>query len=562
MKKNILLIIISIAIIILGTTMILSTDEPIVEERAKIEDAFVVYIDTEQLLTKGALDKYVTPEQRDILTSYVTAGISSEDTSAHIDTILNNINHSGIDCTKPIYGYYDEANNGFVFIAEVGSVEAVDTSINALSTLLNRNLKIENSKEDRVCIISPEVAVAYNNERLALIINAEERLSATLSDALSRRLADLSIFENSDISLYFDAQKMANIGISYIDKQIEELNKSIATHGEEYTKRCTAELNEQRSIITEWSSNFGEEAYLLTSLTFEQGRATLDCKARGINIPEERAILTPSDDNHLNYFNKDALAIFNVSADGTRVSSAISTFVNSPFAKLLNLNTGNQSRMILSILCDAIESIYGDTTIIIESIDGKFANKMDYYRGKVVSEPVISDIKSAVVMDVTDSYIISNVGQYSMGLLRKVGDNHYVGGFGNLNINIEQNEGLLFAGVNMKPEDVKTPATEAEWAEQVKGSYYYWVVNADCLTEGKFTREFTKRIIDDMILAEYRAMCNALIDMCSYLYSTSHEPLCNQTVIIFDNKDVNSLEQVSSIVVPIVTDKLTREILK
>ena len=41
MKKNILLIIISIAIIILGTTMILSTDEPIVEERAKIEDAFV-----------------------------------------------------------------------------------------------------------------------------------------------------------------------------------------------------------------------------------------------------------------------------------------------------------------------------------------------------------------------------------------------------------------------------------------------------------------------------------------------------------------------------------------
>ena len=109
---------------------------------------------------------------------------------------------------------------------------------------------------------------------------------------------------------------------------------------------------------------------------------------------------------------------------------------------------------------------------------------------------------------------------------------------------------------------MKTPATEAEWAEQVKGSYYYWVVNADCLTEGKFTGEFTKRIIDDMILAEYRAMCNALIDMCSYVYSTSHEPLCNQTVIIFDNKDVNSLEQVSSIVVPIVTDKLTREILK
>jgi CDP-glycerol glycerophosphotransferase (TagB/SpsB family) len=109
MKKSLLLILAAIVIVAGATTAILCINKTKVDERAKIEDAIVCYFNVDQLAKKGAFGNYLTPEQRKLYASMATANIENKEVASHIDAIINDFNCSGIDFTKPIYGYYDKS---------------------------------------------------------------------------------------------------------------------------------------------------------------------------------------------------------------------------------------------------------------------------------------------------------------------------------------------------------------------------------------------------------------------------------------------------------------------
>lgn len=556
MKKSLLLILAAIVIVAGAATAILCINKTKVDERAKIEDAIVCYFNVDQLAKKGAFGNYLTPEQRKLYASMATANIENKEVASHIDAIINDFNCSGIDFTKPIYGYFDEVDKAMVFVAEVVDANTVDTTIDNISYLIEQkgeeSLDVVRDGDSRTCILDSGIALAYNNSRATLIISEEENLTMNINEALSRKLADLSPFGDSDMAIYFDAYKFTNFGKQYIDEEI-------ALYSNEGTEYLISDLNTQKLLLDEWSKYITPDARLIADLTFEPGRVKMSYNGTGFNTAEYDAMMKRSSGSHLNYISKDALMILNIGMEGKKVAENITAFLNSSMMELLDFDLGTEANMAISILCDAIESISGDTTLAVESIDGQMKERINYYTGRVMHQPLLKSVDAAVMMDVTDNYIITNVGQFTMGLLRKVDQNKYFAQFGNYAITLEQNEGLLFGGVNMKPEKSTTPATEAKWAKDVADSYFYWVVDVDNMLANKFINSCNNIIIEELDY-EYREMYNRLTQSLSYIYYVSHEPMHNETVLVFDDNTTNSLQQITDIIMPVVISEINKDI--
>jgi hypothetical protein len=219
--------------------------------------------------------------------------------------------------------------------------------------------------------------------------------------------------------------------------------------------------------------------------------------------------------------------------------------------ELMDVELGSQERMVIAVLCDAIESINGEVTAAVESIDGQMRERINYFSGTIEHDPVLNSISAAVMMDVTDNYIITNVGQFAMGLLRKVDQNKYVGQFSNYAITLEQEDTLLFGGVNMQREIDANPASEAKWAKDVANSYFYWVLDVDNMLANDFINSCNEMIIKKIDYG-YREMYTSLTQILSYIYNASPEALQNETVIVFDDKQTNSLEQLTDAIMPVV----------
>lgn len=548
MKKSLLLIIAAIVIIAGATIAILSINKSHEDDRAKIEDIFACYFNIDQLAKKGAFDKYLTPEQRRLYASIATADITDNEVSSHINAIIEDFNCSGIDFTKPIYGYCDEVNEAFVLIAEVVDTSVVDKTINSISYLLEQNgeeaIEILRDGNARTVIFDPTTALAYNNSRIALVVSNEEMLAMNVNEALSRKLADLTLFGDSDIALYFDAYKLTNFGKQYIDKEI-------ALYGDEDLEALITELNDQKLIIEEWSKYITPEARIITDLTFSPGRINMGYRGTGFNVEEYDNMMKRCSGDHLQYISDDALMVMNVGMEGKKLAESITTFLNSSILELMDVELGSQERMVIAVLCDAIESISGEVTAAVESIDGQMRERINYFSGTIEHEPVLNSISAAVMMDVTDNYIITNVGQFAMGLLRKVDQNKYVGQFSNYAITLEQEDTLLFGGVNMKREIDANPASEAKWAKDVANSYFYWVLDVDNMLANDFINSCNEMIIKEIDYG-YREMYTSLTQILSYIYNTSPEALQNETVIVFDDKQTNSLEQLTDAIMPVV----------
>jgi hypothetical protein len=118
-------------------------------------------------------------------------------------------------------------------------------------------------------------------------------------------------------------------------------------------------------------------------------------------------------------------------------------------------------------------------------------------------------------------------------------------------ITLKQDDNLLFAGVNMLPEQNPHPAIEAEWYNDVKNSRYYLVVNIDNLLSNRFLRSMNE-IVANNINLNYRDAYLSLTEKMSYMYTVGHEPMQNTTVVVFDDKQTNSLEQLSAVIIPMV----------
>ena len=262
-------------------------------------------------------------------------------------------------------------------------------------------------------------------------------------------------------------------------------------------------------------------------------------------------MLGQSDDSHLDYISNDAIAVMNLTVDGKSLSRHINAFLDSRFVKVMGIELRNQSRMILAVVCDAIESVSGDVTLALQSINGEVVERINYYSERLEKQPQVSSADFAVMMDVTDNYIITNVTQYTMGLLPKVGDNHYRTQMMGNTITLKQDDNLLFAGMNMLLEKNCHPATEAEWYNDVKNSRYFLVVDANNLLDNRFLKSLNETIAGNIDI-NYRDMYLSLTEKMSYIYTASSEPMQNTTVVVFDDKQTNALEQLCAVVMPLI----------
>lgn len=546
MKKSILFILSAVVIVAAAAIAIIainnSSDSAAqTSNRAKVEDMLFCYLNLDQFAKKGVFEKHFTPEQRRMWASMATANIQNREVASHMDGIIQNFNNSGIDFTKPLYGYCNNANS-FVVVAEVADVCALDKTIESISYLLEQEgeepIIVEQEGDNRSFFIEESAACSYNDERITIVVGAPDCIAMLLNEAHSRLLADLSIFGDSDAAIYINANKAKEIAIA---------------------EQQTTNIPFDSTLLQELFKYAGEDAHIISSLTFDPGRITCAYDCYNFNITALEEMVKKSNGNHLEYISKDAIAVVNLGINGKKISESITRFIDSELAAQLGIYLRNEERMIMAVVCDAIESIDGDTTIALESIDGEIVERIDYYTGRLSSEPRLKSVKAAVMMDVTDNYIITNVGQYSMGLLRKAGDNHYMGQFGNFAITLQQNEGLLFGGVNMKPTKSENPATEAKWAKEIKESYYYFIVDFDNLMGSEFMASANKAIAN-AIDYEYRDMYLSLTNMFSYAYSTSNELLRSQAVVVLDNKEANALEQLSDVIIPVVIKEVNASI--
>ena len=373
-----------------------------------------------------------------------------------------------------------------------------------------------------------------------------------LEEAYTRPLADFSMFGDSDIAMYINVYKLLNFGKQYIDKEI-------ALYSDENVNHIVAELNNEKLLLEEWSTHITPDAHIISSLTFEPGRIVATNKCYNFNIEKFEGLLKKCNNDHLEYISEDAIAVLNFGLEGQILSELITEFINSDLSRTLGINLHNEERMALAVACDAIESINGDTTIVLESIDGTLRERFNYYTGDVNYLPEMKSFKAAVMMDVSDSYIITNVGQYAMGLLLKVDDNHYASQFGNYKITLLQSEDLLFGGVNMKPTKAENPASNAIWAKDIEESYGYAVINFNSLRESKFTGSIYDILIEEIDL-EYGDTLHNLKEMFSYAYITCEDILCNKSVVVLNDESTNSLEQFTSILIPVIISEMSASI--
>ena len=539
--KKILLIILSVVVVAAGATVaVLSTNKSTFVQRDKIEDTLFCYINLDQLAKKGAFEKYITPEQRKMWASMATANIENQDITTHIESIITNFNNSGIDFTKPVYGYLDNYKN-FVFVAEVSDVTALDNSINTLSYLIETEgeepIVISQIDDERSFDIGEYLFGFYDKKRFTIVMGENEMLATSVSEAAHRNLADCSIFGESDIATYINANKIKNL-----------LNDSELAY------------NDVDNAVAEGVSQYlGEDAHIISSLTFEPGRIVATNKCYNFNTEKFEGLTKRCNNDHLDYISEDAIAVLNFGLEGKILSELITEFINSDLSNILGINLHNEERMALAIACDAIESINGDTTIVLESIDGTLRERFNYYTGDVNYLPEMKSFKAAVMMDVSDSYIITNVGQYAMGLLLKVDDKHYASQFGNYNITLLQRDNLLFGGVNMKPTKAENPASNAVWAKDIEESYGYAVINFNSLRESKFTGSIYDILIEEIDL-EYDDTLHNLKEMFSYAYITSEDILCNKSVVVLNDESTNSLEQFTSILIPVIINEMSTSI--
>lgn len=536
-RRNILIIaILAIAICVTATIFTLhkTTAEP---ARDKVDALCFYYLNLDQIAKKGAFDTHFSAEQRKLIASALKTKVEKPEMAQQLESIITDINNSGIDFTKPIYCYMDSIESGYVCVAEVLSKNKIYESLKLLSTLYNVDITFEEINGIHYAKWLNNIAIGYTDDRFIAVVNSKNS-DATLAEALTKNLADLTIFGESDMASYINLNKALN---------------AIETSLNEPTNATTTQIQQ---LIADFRTRLTPEANILTTATFESGRATIDQRINGADLGGYSDFFFKGQNNHLNYIDNNAIAIANLSINGIKLAELFNEIINNEAVRRY-VNFGNEMAIYFAVANDVMESIKGDVTIALETLDGKIVEKVDYYWGGTQLVPSISDLKASVMVDVADSYIISNIPYFTMGLLRKVGDNHYNTKLGNYNFTLQQNEsGLLFAGVNTKLEPAITPVTEKMWAAELENSLGYIVVDFDNLTASTFIESASTNLLDSEIYTLY----NTFTPILSYGYVAALESDHNQLVISFDNQQENSLKQLSNLLLPLVLDEINESL--
>lgn len=549
MKKKIFIGIIVVVILAIATFVAITlfkgdSSKDATEEREKISDLFVGYVDLEQLATKGAFGQYLNEDNRRLLTTIISANIEDERLRNHAAAIMGDFNASGIDFRTPAYGYADEHGNVAV-VMEVTNIEDVDLSAELVAYVVNKELNKELNiyREGDNRIIAPEgnVILGYNDTRLVAVSNSSAYASNEfILSALQRPLLDLSIFEGNDAAYYVNLAKLYNIVNKTFTETKAEYEKHAATNSS-FAQRVKT-MDEVLAQLSQLKPNISDEANAIATLNFEAGRATLKGILSGVDAGVYGEITKACTNEHLEYINADAPIVANLGINGAKLAEGINLILQNPLFVESQYNT-NEVNMTISVVCDALKSISGDLTIALENLKGR----KDYY-GNVAVEG--ADL--AVMATVTDDYIINNLGQFIGGFLTRKDSHHYYGSFFGLDISLCQDDSIFHAGINTTYDKKSPSALDAAWYSDVKDSFAYIVTDIDSLMECSYMVAINKEVMR-ILDYEYRNFYTTFVDMCDYLYISQTGTYSMEAALVFEDKESNALKQIADKVMPAVT---------
>lgn len=500
-----------------------------------LEDNLLFYVNLGQLGDKSALDKVFTEANRSLMSNLLTGGINSK----YVESLLSNLDATGLDIDKPIYSYANIEENGVevVIVAEVANVDAVDSFIEFVSEASGLYIDVEHNGKTRAFSIE-NIYFAYNEDRFVMTTSITDDYfidgEALVAKALKRSQPDLSAYAHYDIAVSLKlmpildavrAQMQATIDecyeyIDYLDEWEKEWYLEQIANIENYMNQmnAAAELMDKNSSIT-------------LGLAFEPGKIVLDMSIDGVEY--EDACRKVSND-HLAYIDNDAIGVMNVGIDGKKASKLLSKYITSDYAEMLGLSR-NEFNIYFGIFCDAIESINGDVTIAL--------NDFSYYG---------EDVEVVMAVDVDDDYIISNIAQFGSGFLKKRDNNCYGIDYAGNRLTLGQEDDTFYATINENFELQSASANEAAWANEVSNGYGYFVVDINNLMKNSYISAAFRDAMYYSMDSFSAELANNFVKSCSHAYLTIDSPTSAQLVLAFDDQETNSLEQLVRMFVPAI----------
>lgn len=556
MKKFILWIL--AAVVVVGASVAIFMSVSNKEQEVvlmPIEDPLFAYVNLEQLIAKGAFEKFIKPENRDLIATVLSSQLEGDGDTEHLKNIITNLDAIGIDIQTPIYGYLNGCLMDCVAVAKVSDRALLDRSIALLSYMLTQNdinlCEVDNNEGMRI-FESEYGTLAYNDARIAYAFgNNSDSVLNTVKDAITRPDSDLSRFNTTDMAVLVNADRLLQDVHTYVNGEIEKLNTE-RTNGYiseiKYNKELE-ELNTTNELINSYSLYFNPNANILISTTFDLGRATLAYNSEGINFGEYATLCKPTNSEHLSNLGKDSYMVLSAGVDGGVLSQLVRTLLSGDMLQSIGIKPTNEVNMFISIACDALSTINGGVTLALDSVDGDIKQRYDYYWDEYHIEPSIKSIKAMLMADVTDTYIISNIAQFAGGFLKKVDATHYTLRLMNYNFSLGQNDSLLHLGVNMSPQLQTPSALDAEWAKDVENAIGYVVLNVDALMSSSFMKS-TNKYVTTQIDEEFSELYSNATEVVSYIYASADSLESAEVVVVFDDKNVNALEQINTLVLP------------
>lgn len=520
------------------------------------DNLVVAYVNIDQLATKGAFDEHIDASNRKMLATGLSSAIAERSLGDHASNIITDLSATGIDIKEPIYAYYDEAEN-FVIAAKVKDVASVDKTFALLSFMMeqdgNEPLTIEHKGNNRITRLDHETITAYNDNYIVITANASrDTTTEDAIDALEHPIGDLSIFGESDIAIYANCDK----GMSLMRTMLESTKAEYELMAAEdpYYDDSVAEIEETLAIINSYAKYIKKDANAIVALTFDPGRITLNTTVRGIDTSEFENIVKRTHNKHLEYISEDAAIIANVGMNGKRYAEIIDLILGSKYFTESEYNTF-EVNMIAGIASDAIESIDGDLTLAVEDIVGRYNSYYDSFYEEHHANASLQSVSASAIIDVTDNYIISNLGQFIGGFLHREDSNHYYGSFSGLDVTIGQDDNVFHAGINTTYDIKEDSAADADWFPCVENSLSYVVVDVDNLMDYSYIEAANKMLMNDMdpvtrdIYAQY-------VDMCDYIYLSQPELSEAELIITLKDDETNALKQIVDVIMPVLVSEI------
>ena len=534
MKKIIisLLVVVATAAIGAGVFFVISSKGDKTEEQKSapskaFSEDFVVLINIKQLVEKGELLKLIEPEQRQLYATLLAANVDDKDAD-YVKSAIMDFTKTGFSINKPAYAYLREIDSKTAQGAIVIDVDDANNVDCLFEVLKNNGADLDITHNGDMRLINcddfdDEVAIGYNSERF--IISTSEEM---LNNAFETADPDFGFFGNRDFVIWADINAFFDLIEQYYRSNIEELEED-AYYNEwaeqmiETNKAQLAQLNESRKTLN-------ANASLTMGLTFEEGRIKFDCNVDGIATTADNPIKMV-DNKHLAYIPYDTFAVANLGIDGAKLAKTLNNILTEDIAAQYGMNT-TEYAATKEIVSSVLNSMNGDLTIA--------ANKMQGY--SIDDEPYF---EACAAVDVIDRYIISNVGMFAQGFAVETGADAYEASLDGNDLYFGQQGNTIYASINTEFKEHHMSALNARWAESVKDTYNYLLLDVNNLMEQSYVKAALSSIKRMMSYEIYNSIMD-IINMIDYAYFATRSVGNAEFAIVLKDKNNNSLSIISN----------------